>query len=205
MPAIVDLISIFPRLEEVKPDVIAGWLGKDVNLKILENILANKLLYPTTIPTSEEELKIEVAMLTEAIKVDRDRFYNQNLNKIFIPDPLTSRFPNQEKLFWLFVDALNPEGIVNVALKVPNDGATSLATYIRPTVTANKGRVVITLEKSNFELQIGSLIVIPAHSRTVDIQFESDTATLMGKNQVVTEVLGGSLGVVIDTRLLKNG
>ncbi len=200
-----DLSEFFPSLEEIKVADIASKFSKNINHDLIENILANKLLYSATIPITKDDYKFDYNLIIQLIKIDKDRFYNPHLNKIQIPEDLQTWFPNHEQMTWAFIEALAPIGITNIMVKANNQNRQNLATYIRPTITANKGRIVVNLNSKKYELQVGSFLTIPASSTKVDIQLESDTATFLGKNQLYAEVLGGGFGIIIDARLGKYG
>jgi len=209
MPKIFSLIDFFPNLEGIKIEDIAAQFDRKIQQNLLENILANKFLYPTVVPVTPDDAKFEATLLGQLIKLDKDRFYNPHINKIYIPESLLNRFPNLETAVWAFANAIQPVGITNILLKTETKSNRNLATYIRPSITANRGRVVITIQSEvannqskKYEINVGSFLVIPTSTRTIDLKLEADTVTFLGKNQLVTEVLGGDIGVIIDARLL---
>ncbi len=88
------------------PPSILRWLDTIISTVTLENYLANRLLYPQTIPTTAQEMKIDLALLKEGIYTNAKVFYNSSLNKITIPAGFEERFKPLSSLIECFIDGL---------------------------------------------------------------------------------------------------
>lgn len=134
--------SICNVLKEAGIDNIKRWIPFDLDDQDLENRLYNKMIRPTTIPQTLEELIIEHAVAREAlrlglkhhktiatrlkgIKVDRDladiRYEAEetyikmmNFNIIAGTGGLLSHAPRRSQSFLILTDAFQPEGITKL-------------------------------------------------------------------------------------------
>lgn len=200
MPRVTGLLDYFPRLYEVAAEKIAASANQHTGIRILENRLGNKVLYPQTIPVSSEEFLFDLVLLKEALKLHSADYYNQNLRKVFIPEGLLERFPNLQKLAWVFVDAFKPPDICAILLRSQALGIKNLGTFIKVEVVRKEDEIGVWVDGKKYKIKAGCLATLPASGNKMDIRFESPSAKLLGKHEIVTEVSGGELGLMIDSR-----
>src|SRR5687767_12024497 len=99
MPKLSGLFDSFENLDQIEAENLLPWLKAPPNPVQLENYLANKILYPQTLPLSEVDMKIDLAILREALKINGPKigeksnamlgdnpFLNVALRKIIIPE-----------------------------------------------------------------------------------------------------------------------
>lgn len=201
MPEINGVFDKFSNLSQISAAALVLWLPKTFDTKIIENYLGNKLLYPSSVPTSQREELIDLAILREAIKLSPDKYFDANSNKIYIPAEISNYFLNMTKVAWAFIDVFvkNPfTTIVNRGNVVKNAG-----TVLKLDVNNPKGVVDIWIKNQGkkYQVKVGSLTVIPVNLPKVDIKFASSSATLAGQASLEVEIAGGILGVVIDGRI----
>ncbi|KKR81338.1 MAG: hypothetical protein UU73_C0003G0098 [Candidatus Daviesbacteria bacterium GW2011_GWA1_41_61] len=200
MPSFKSLLEYFPQLESIYPEKVIQWLKGQGSGQILENEMGNRILYPQTIPLSERELFLEMAILREALKVQPSKYYNRNLNRLFIDVDFLERFPDASSLVQAFVDALQPVGLVSLILRSENVGSKSVGTLLRPRILKPEGKVTLWVGNQKYDIEIGSFITIPSSLNHLTIKFDSPVAKILDHHKLVAEVSGGRLGVVVDTR-----
>lgn len=200
MPKTARFYEEFPDLENISVEKIARWINRGVDPRILENELGNRILYPQTVPLTSDEMTIDQAILREALKLYPWRYFNRNFNKIIIPRQFAERVPDLSKLAWIFIDAFRPVGLTCIYLKSDKAGHAYLGTLIRPKVTASSGAASLLISGKKYDVEVGSLVTVPIQNRRVDIHFESNECTLLDKNKLAIEVIGGPVGVIIDIR-----
>lgn len=96
------------NLEKVK-----RWLPFEIDLGVLENYLANKSIYPQTIPLSLRDLAIDQALLREVIRENKPDFFivKGSLQKIILTGSFFSKVSNEEQIILVAIDSLELEGI----------------------------------------------------------------------------------------------
>lgn len=107
MPKLSGPFSIFQYLDKITAQSLQRWLPKSEKEVNLENFLANRLLYPQTIPVDAREMKIDLAILIESIRLNSNLFYNSILKQVTITEDLTLRFKSFENLIQSLIDGLS--------------------------------------------------------------------------------------------------
>lgn len=199
MPKLSGWINYFPNAGRLDIAAVGRFLPPHSDLKIVENFLANKLLYPTTVSTNEKELMLDLAILRELIFSNKDLFYKPTRNKIFIPGIFLEVSVDLSSLILILIDCLDPAEVTTVYVQDPIEK--SLATFIRPKILFKNGKINLKYKDKNFDIKIGSLVTLPAPYTKIDLQFSSNEATLAQKNATELEITGGPLGIVIDARV----
>ncbi len=138
--------SISNVLAEAGIENIMRWLPIDVNEKDLRNRIRNKMIRPTTIPSSLEDLKIEQAIAREALRlafeqhksmavglkgVQQERTISDafaqtmtgetlidlmSLNLMIGSGGILSHAPRRSQAALMMIDAFLPEGITKLAV-----------------------------------------------------------------------------------------
>jgi len=207
MPKDQNFYDYLPKISTLSLKEISLWLKRGEDGRILENELGNKILYPRAVAISEKDMMFDLAILREVIKANPGNYYNLTFNKINIPGDFLTRIPDIFKIVLAFIDVIEPENITSVFLR-SEIGVRQLGTVIRPIIKSEKGVIILLVSGEKYQIEIGSLATIPMDNRRIDIKFESDTAILLGKHSVSTEIMGGEMGLVVDTRkqsYVKNG
>lgn len=213
-----NIFDYFPDSDKISAFDLAPFLPEKYDLKLLENELGNRLLYPYRIPVTEKELRFDLAILHAALKANASTFYKQptqnGLNsKIIIPEGLLPYFPNLLTIIWVYINCLNPIGIIGLYLQT-EVGAKNLGTLIRPQIQSSSGQarlpdgqavVEVSQEsaaapKQKYQIKMGSTLIIPAPNTHVDIIFDCPGAKIANRNPLTAHVVGGQLGVVVDLR-----
>lgn len=132
-------VGVFPQyglanphlrnLEQVSPKDLAYWLTFDIAPQTLKNILLTKQTYPASVPQSEEELEIELAlarlMLQSSLREMRKRLRDFGGGELSILPPLEpilaagsvlTRVPRWSQAAAVLLDGLQPTGITTLVL-----------------------------------------------------------------------------------------
>ncbi|KKS13198.1 MAG: hypothetical protein UU67_C0029G0001, partial [Candidatus Daviesbacteria bacterium GW2011_GWB1_41_5] len=80
--------AYFPKIGQIEAEKVALRIGFKGNPRLLKNKIANRILYSHAIAQTQEELKIDLAILFEAVKLSGDLYYKKSIGKIFIPEGL---------------------------------------------------------------------------------------------------------------------
>lgn len=201
MPKLKGLTSLLPPMDNMPTEDMRAWLKRRDTPQILENELGNRLLYPFSVPVSSESMMLDLAIIRESLKIEPQKYFSRNFGRLYIPDQLIPFFPNLQNLVWIFIDVLNPIGLVTVYAKSEQMGSKNLGTIITPIILGSSGAVDLSIDGRQFRIKFGSMVTIPTEGRRVVIKFESKNATLQGKNTLSAEVFGGPLGLMIDARI----
>lgn len=214
------IFDSFENLDKIQPQAIANWLNPAPPALYLENYLANKLLYPQSLPLSNQDLKIELAILKEALKINSPQsgrktnpflgdspFLNLNLKKILIPSHFLNFVPDLTAIVLCFIDGLLLERKKEKEFQdiwtvlVTGDLDEVVGSVILPKFESQTGNLKLDLLGKSYIVKAGDLSVIPCDRQKCQILFKSTQGKILGKNDLLIEVYGGRLGICVDGRL----
>ncbi len=219
MPKLKGLFDSFYNLNEISVDSLIPWLKNPHNTVQLEDYLANKILYPTTVPVTEFGMKIDLAILREALRMNSPKsddmggsllrnnpFLNITLRKIIIPERFLGYVPDLTSVAWAFVDGLLLnrrkgnwfEDIWTVVLVGNIDEI--VGTVLLPQFGDTTDNLILTLPGKDYKIKAGSLALVPCPASKYQIAYKFTSGKILGKNLNVLEVYGGKLGLMIDGR-----
>lgn len=219
MLKLTGLFDSFDNLDQIPPEAIASWLKNAPSLIQLENYLANKVLYPQTLPLTELDSMIDLAILREILKLNGPKmgikknsllgdnpFLNMTLRKILIPERFLHFVPDLKSLTWAFIDALLLnrqkedwfEDIWTIVLT--GDAEAQVGSLLLPQFEDKAALLELTLSGKNYKIRPGSLVVIPCPKDRCEISYKLSRGKILGKSGSAIEVGGGKLGLVIDGR-----
>lgn len=215
MPKLSGLFDSFDNLDQIPVEAIAFWLKPTPQLNLLENCLANRILYPQALPLTEHDMRIDLAILREAIKINSPKtnallgsnpFLNVILRKVLIPAKFLNFVPSLTSLAWLFIDAL----LLNRERKdyfqdlwtivLTDDIDEIVGTCLLTQFEDNAGVMNLRLLGKNYEIRAGSLTIIPCPKDRCEIAYNLRRGKVLGKTENAIEVYGGRLGLMIDGR-----
>lgn len=220
MPKLSGLFDSFDNLDQISVENIAYWLKSAPNLIQLENYLANKILYPQTLPMSEPDMKIDLAILREALRINvpktrqgennsllgENPFLNITLRKILIPQRFLNYVPDIITLAWAFVDALllnrkREDFFSDLWTVVVTDDADEIVgSVLLPQFTEESGVMELNLSGKTYKIHPGSLTVIKCPKDRCEIAYKFNQGKILGKEENAVEIYGGKLGLMIDGR-----
>lgn len=220
MPRLSGLFDDFDNLDQITPEDIACWLKPVPELGQLENYLANKILYPQTLPATERDMQIELAILRQALKLiapksksqkengllGENPFLNITLRKILIPARFLNFVPGLPGLVQVFIDAFLSErerkdffqDLWTLVLTGSTDEV--VGSVLLPQFDDNGGLMNLIVLNKNYQVRQGNLTVIPCPKDRCEIMYKLQKGKLLGKQENAFEVYGGKLGLVVDGR-----
>lgn len=218
------LFSSFDNLDSISVDSLAIFLKSvSVNLSTiqLENYLANKILYPQTLPLTEIDMKIDLGILREVLRIYGPKFsdkssklllgdnpfINITLRKIIIPRRFLHFIPDLVSLSWAFVDGLLLdrkkedwfEDLWTVVLS--DDNEEIVGSVILPQFNGENDSVELFLLGKNFKIKAGGLTLVRCPKDRCEIAYRITNGMLLGKKENALEISGGKLGVLVDGRI----
>ena len=223
MPKQTGLFESFDNLDQIDIDSLIGWLkGVPTNLNAihLENYLANKILYPAALPLTQVDMKIELAILREILRMSGPKedsntnsmlgdnpFLNATLRKIIIPEKFLQYIPDLVSLTWAFVDGLLLnrrkkdyfEDIWTVILADDIDQV--VGTILLPQFNGESDAMNLKLLGKTFKIKSGNIAVVPCPKERCEIAYKFNQGQILGKKENALEVYGGKLGLMIDGRI----
>lgn len=200
MPKLTGVFSEFLDLDQVALDELSKTLKHPPDQIVLENFLANRILYPQAVPGSQEDIEIDLGLLQQALKLSpKKKFYDEKSKKIYIPENFLARFPDLKRLAFVYIESLSPQGIVEF-LVVKSLGREEIGSFIPLKFEEQKGKVDLEIEGTKVSLSAGTLILVPCPPTHCHIKFKAKGAKLQGKSEGVFEAVGGRLGLLIDGR-----
>lgn len=210
MPKQNGLFDSFDNLDSIDINSLVPWLKNlPVTTSQLENYLGNKILYPDTLPLTDADMKIDLAILREALRMMGDNpFLNTTLRKMMIPKRFLHFVPDLVSLTWAFVDGLllnrkkrdQFEDLWTVV--VTDDMDEVVGSVLTPGFGSSQDTMNLSLDGRDYEVARGSLILIKCPKSKSEITYKFITGKVLGRNAGSVEISGGKLGLMIDGRVI---
>lgn len=206
MPKVTGVFDTIDNLDDISAEDVAKWLKNPPQPVILQNYIANRILYSQAVAMSPNDLELDLGLLREALKRDKS-YFSLETRKIIIPDILANRIPNLAKLVWVFIDAYildlsektRPE-IWTVVMR-HDDMDEILGTIIAPHFK-DKGAIEVKMEGSKSAMvKRGGLMVVPCLKSRCILNFKLSSGEILDQKEGSVEVFGGKLGLVIEGRI----
>lgn len=214
------LFDSFDNLDLINPESVAAWLKNPPPSLQLENYLANRILYPQTIPVTALDMQLDLAILREALKINGPRannetnallgdnpFLNVMLRKILIPAKFLQSVPDLANLAWAFIDALllnrkKADWFQDIwTIVLTDDSDEIVGSAILPQFNGKNGVLELNVSaERKFKLVQGGLAVVPCPKQRCRIEYKLRSGRILGKAEDAVEVYGGKLGLLVDGR-----
>lgn len=190
MPKLSGLFSNFSDLDSLDFETIRIYSKTNLKIHEIENFIANRFLYPQTIPSSILEMKLDLSAIKEIIKKNIHLFYNNSLKRITIPEGFEERLKPVPDLIITFIDAISPPVTTQIILKYA-DGSRKVGSVYIPQTMVTKPSVELTIDQQTMKLKNNVI------SR-VNCAIPQTIVTLEGQNPET--IWGGDLGIFVDLR-----
>lgn len=216
MPGLTGLFDVFDNLDAVSPEAVALWLKPRPALNQIENYLANKILYPQSLPQTEYEMQIDLGILREALKMNAPKsgnallgnnpFINNTLRKIMIPISFLDFVPGLKILAWIFIDAFFATRQKNDffsdlwTIVLTDDTDETVGSLILPEFDEASSVMNLVVLGKEYDIRPGSLSVIPCARERCEIVYKIKSGKVLGKSENAVEISGGKLGLLVDGR-----
>lgn len=214
------LFDGFDNLDRISVEALAYWLKNPPALKSLENYLANRILYPQTLPQTALDMQVDLAILREVLRINTTQAFNQKnsvllsnspflsitLRKILIPGRFLNFVSDLTSLVRAFIDGLllnrrKEDWFEDLWTIVLTDDIDEIAgSLLLPQFKPGPGAIRVTVAGRDYDIKKGSIMVIPCSKTRLGIIYKVQNGTLLGKQENAVEVYGGCLGVMIDGR-----
>jgi hypothetical protein len=201
MPATKGLLNYLSKLEEIDISDLRQGSSLKEDETILENRLGNIIIYPQVLPQTEKDLLFNYILIRKIICLNLGVLYNNNLKRIDIPEEFLEFVPNLQNLVGAFIDVIKTSGVTTLCLKSNKIGRLDLGTLIRPEELQTGSFITIGVKDQQYQIETGSMVIIPIPESRADITFTSTTAKLMGKKVMVMQIVAGKLGLIVDARI----
>lgn len=217
------LFGMFDNLDTIDPASILSWLKPVPDLTVLENYLANRILYPQALPVNPIEVQFDLAILREALKnyffsvsenksnslLGDNPFYNFTLRKILIPKKFLLYSSGLIDLVRVFADVL----LVSIEKRdwfedfwtiiLTGEVDETIGSLLIPQFEKGGNVMRIKVINKSFSLARGELKIIPCDSQRCEFAYEIDKGRLLDKQSNAVQVSGGRLGIVVDGRRMQ--
>lgn len=213
MSATRGLFEPFENLENLSIDEITEWLNPIPQIINLENHLANRILYPQTLPVTKEELQIDLAILRAVLRKlsktgKAGQYLDSKSHELIIPSKLINSIPNLNQLMWAFVDGLlsgidKTKGADNLWLVVLSGELNEvMGTLLIPSFEGTEDLMQLGIQGKIYKVKPGNLTVIPCNSDNCRVIYKISKGNLMGTKESAVDLRGGKLGIMIDGRII---
>ncbi len=212
------LFDSFDNLDQIKIEDIVRWVKPQPPLVFADDYLAQRILYPQTLPVTKLDMDLDLAILREAVRLSVPResknamlgdnpFINFTLRKILIPTKFLNFVESLPVLTSVFVDALllqrskidKFEDLWTVVLTGQTDEV--IGSVVVPEFKSSAGRLQLKVMDKTYTVNAGTLTLIPCEKERCEIAFSVNSGKVLGQENLAVEVSGGRLGIVIDGRI----
>lgn len=220
MAKLTGLFDSFDNLDQINIDSLTAWLKSPPTSIQLENYLANKILYPRTLPLTDFDMKVDLAILREALRINGPKlgtrvgpllgdnpFLNITLRKVIIPERFLHYICDLVSLTWAFVDGLLLdrrkedwfEDLWTVVLA--DDIDEIVGSILLPQFGGEGDSMDLSLLGKDYKIKAGSLTIVSCPKNRCEIAYKFSKGEFLGKKENAVEVYGGELGLMIDGRM----
>ncbi len=187
-------------LDQIPLQRVARWLPQSITASALRNLVANKAMFPQTVPMTAEELHLELALARELIgamlpTAFPSRFDGRGaglmppVEMILASGAVLASAPRPGQAALVLLDALQPVGICSLALDTQGMAA-SLGAIARVQPMA----AVQVVEAGIFR-ELGSVVVLSGHANAGEVVLQLKMVYENG-SELEVEVEYGSLEVL---------
>lgn len=220
MPKLSGLFDSFDNLDQIEINAVFYWLKNPPLQTKLEDYLANKILYPKTFSLTADDIKIDLAILREVLRINGPKpgqkgepflgdnpFLNFTLRKIIIPENFLIFIPDIVNLTWAFIDGLllsrkKEDGFEDLWTVVLSDDIDEVVgTILLPRFENLQDSLECTLQGKFYRIKAGSLTVLPCSKERCEVAYKVVKGHILGKKESAVEIYGGKLGLMIDGRI----
>lgn len=217
MPKLGGIFNYLDGLAEMPLEGVARWLKSVPSKILLENFIGNRVLYPQTIPVSEYDMDVDMAIVRESLRLGKMKqiagqktLIDQTARRIYIPEDFVHRIPNLLQLIIFFVDAyILPRQKKNISediwtVTLQGSSNKTIGTIVIPVFHNNNGVAILSLNNKKYQIKKGIITILPCKTNRCHMDFKIADGKMLGVSEGVIEVYGGDVGVIVDARGINN-
>ncbi|MBI2011779.1 hypothetical protein HYS91_03350 [Candidatus Daviesbacteria bacterium] len=189
MSKLTGVFDLFKNLDKISIEDVNANLTIKQSPEFLQNYIANRVIYPQTIPSKVLEMDIDLIFLKEVVKLNKDKFIDQKNKRILIPEIFFLRFTPAPKMVMAILDGLNVKDIYLI-VKKGSSATKTLGTYIAG-INFTAKALQVSVEGYKRKISIGKAYLFPVNKADVKV---------MGLKDKQLNVSGGELGIILDLR-----
>ncbi len=192
MPQLGGVFSLFSDLDTI-PATELSLPHQQVDHHIVENHLANRILYPQSHAQTTSELDIDFAILKAGLKRHPEVFFNASQSRLVIPSIAQQYFPPLTRLIATVLVAISLDKVTDIWLKDENHQQLVGSVIPQKLLTKLniKGEMIVTIQNQQKTMIPGQLNLIPVNDKQARVLINQTTPI---------DAVGGSLGIFVDLR-----
>lgn len=190
MPKLTGIFEQFRYLDQIPVSDLTKWLPSKIELHALENYIANKIIYPQTLPLNQMEMNIDLALLREAVKRQPEIVFTKDSQRLNLPINYQYRFGSFEVLIKALVEALCPKGVVQIFIE-SSSKPQLVGSLVVPSSIPKEEIVSVSVNNQVLGLKRGNIALLPFKDPHLIVKIENSPEVL---------AMGGNVGLVIDLR-----
>lgn len=197
--AILD-IGASAFLDHFPAEAVARWLPFIVNLNDIENYLANKRLFPRTIPPTNHEYEIDLAQVRQSIiklgeREDQPYLEIPEFFNLMVTGGVVCKIPRRDLVSLLLDSTFLPEGgrvLVDQNGLVPllgpmsshkdfdyhYGGATEMGILLHLTGDGRKDLTITSGEKRSLSVGLNEIVVVTGLGESIELQVKEEKKTV---------------------------
>lgn len=185
------IYEFFSSIEDLPLVEVSKWLRVRLDEHLLENFIANRILYPRTQPTNLQEWQIDLALLREAVRVEPKKIYDAISNKIVLPDFFISEFGSLKPVMLAVLEVLTLGVVTTVWVSTTGRGSKQVGSVLTPKLPFKESIVTVNLNGEVYTLKTSALSLIAVPDRHLKVKLDGEAEIL---------VAGGEFGVAFNLR-----
>lgn len=177
MDHLPNVFKNFDNLYQINVTQVQSRLTFSMPLVVIENYIANRLLFPYAVPLSKQESQLEYAILGAIVTLNSGYFYNQALQRITIPAEYNLIYQDINLLILTVIQNVNLN--ISATIEIPNltgRNTTGMAIAIK-----SPGNSQIVYDNQSYTLESGKTLHLPPKSIGVISINHTDTTIASGQ------------------------
>ncbi len=179
----------FKDIESVSALEVSKYLKSKIEIVRLQNIIANQILYPQTIPLTKIDEEIDRALLCALLQLHPEDILKGD--RITLPEEYLFRFPEINQLITSLTISLNLPLLSSIYIKKAGN-LHRAGTILK--VSPDIGRILVN----------GKVLKISPNKITV-FPFGNQPLLIEVPNQPLWHGVSGSIGLIVDSRRKSDG
>lgn len=187
MSKLTGIFESLKDLESISADEVNRYLDPRQDPHIIENHLANLIIYPQSIPSTKDSMNFDIAILKAYAYKFSAFFYIKDQKKMIVPTELCNRFGSIEKTCYYLIEGLKLGEITQIYLK-DNQNTKLLGTAITRFIQNSQANVSFFLDDKEYKSSPGACMRYQLKDHHIRFHFGAEEEKV---------IPGGVLGVIV--------